>query len=282
LYVGKLYAVAAPPPPPSGYKTGMSNSKWGTRVECGAPQLMLRRGVTLIELLVVFGVLAVLLAILTPVLGMVRSTAADTASLSNIRQSTSGVIVHCESSSGLFPLGKSGSSNMSFMGQQRGILLRLPDNSDYAMSWFGQTAYWPLILWSMGDEPAEAWWSPDAGNTALTPYRPSDYLLTQSVMAGPSYWEREASQDPASWRPMRYTDVVSPSRKGLLVEHPQRASMRWRTKAPLQRASPVSFVDGHARLLRLTDATPPVANTWQGDSKMPVIHTERGVLGHDY
>jgi hypothetical protein len=59
--------------------------------------------ITLVELLVVIGIVAVLIAILLPVLGKARAQANRTVCLSNIRQLGAAVLMYCNDNKGYFP-----------------------------------------------------------------------------------------------------------------------------------------------------------------------------------
>src|SRR5438067_2006376 len=58
---------------------------------------------TLVELLVVIGIIAVLMAILLPVLSKARAAANRTACLSNLRQLYNGTLMYCNDWGGYFP-----------------------------------------------------------------------------------------------------------------------------------------------------------------------------------
>jgi prepilin-type N-terminal cleavage/methylation domain-containing protein len=58
---------------------------------------------TLVELLVVIGIVAVLIAILLPVLGKARAQANRTVCLSNLRQLGTGIVMYCNDNDGWFP-----------------------------------------------------------------------------------------------------------------------------------------------------------------------------------
>jgi prepilin-type N-terminal cleavage/methylation domain-containing protein len=61
------------------------------------------RAFTLVELLVVIGIIAVLIALIMPLLGKVRAAGNRTACLSNIRQLGIGILMYCNNNQGCFP-----------------------------------------------------------------------------------------------------------------------------------------------------------------------------------
>ena len=62
-----------------------------------------RRAFTLVELLVVVGIVALLIAILLPVLGKARAASNRAVCLSNIRQLGIGILMYCQDNEGYFP-----------------------------------------------------------------------------------------------------------------------------------------------------------------------------------
>jgi prepilin-type N-terminal cleavage/methylation domain-containing protein len=62
-----------------------------------------RCGFTLLELLVVIGIIAVLIAVLLPVLGKARAQANRAVCLSNIRQLGTAILMYCNDNDGWFP-----------------------------------------------------------------------------------------------------------------------------------------------------------------------------------
>ena len=61
------------------------------------------RGLTLVELLVVIGVIAVLIAVLLPVLSRSRAAANRAACMSNVKQLYNGLLMYCNDNHGWFP-----------------------------------------------------------------------------------------------------------------------------------------------------------------------------------
>lgn len=69
----------------------------------------MKRAFTLIELLVVIAIIAILAAILFPVFAQAKAAAKKTASLSNVKQTSLGVLIYSGDADDVFPIGSPGS-----------------------------------------------------------------------------------------------------------------------------------------------------------------------------
>src|SRR5436190_20521605 len=74
-----------------------------------------RAGFTLVELLVVVGIIAVLIAILLPVLGKARAAANRAVCLSNIKQLYNGILMYCNDNNGYFPTCAYAQDNVAYI-----------------------------------------------------------------------------------------------------------------------------------------------------------------------
>jgi prepilin-type N-terminal cleavage/methylation domain-containing protein len=72
------------------------------------------RGFTLVELLVVIGIIALLIAVLLPVLTKARAAANRTACLSNVKQLYNGVLMYCNDNKGYFPTPAAAADSLNF------------------------------------------------------------------------------------------------------------------------------------------------------------------------
>ncbi len=243
--------------------------------------------VTLVEVLVVIGVVGALLAIATPAIMGARRSAADSASLLNIRQCFLLIEASADDRAGEAPVKPPGGDGPAPSDYTR---FEFADGTFFATHYFMQSWHWPATLIESGLDPSRVWFRPGsseepdpaAQGLASVANAASDYVLSQSYMAEPPYWRRGAGQSQEQWWSMRLSDTRHPARKGLLFEASRSVLDRRRGGDADRIARPVAFADGHAELRRFADAREAVHNTLFQGAQSPVLTTEDGSDGIDF
>jgi prepilin-type N-terminal cleavage/methylation domain-containing protein len=182
-------------------------------------------GFTLVELLVVIGVIAVLIAILLPVLSRARAQANRAVCLSNIRQLGVGILMYCNDNDGWFPTCARADDGLAFMHYPDDWLHWQANRNldDSAVARYVGTGEKPKALLRC---PADAFEGRKPRNSALPGQGPYLYsygmndALAENVRSGPT-----ARTKIVQWR--------SPSRKILITEMRNPTSASWGYGAPL-------------------------------------------------
>ncbi len=229
-----------------------------------------RQGVTLLELLVVVAVIAVLISITIPAVGKARSAAQRIESLSRLNQNYTLILAYAGDRGGQFPMAESPGPLQLNDGTGPTASVRLDGGRVIGWGWFGHSLFWHIVLASYGEQVTEAFWSPVRQGDLPDIATPSDYRLTESVMAEIRYWQAGGEQRIEMWRGMRFSETKSPSAKVFLYDS------RFGDRAPMV------FGDGHAAENRKSDASQGVANTVTGGGPLSLLRTERGLHGRDY
>lgn len=213
-----------------------------------------RRGFTLIELLVVIGIIAVLAAILFPVLAKARETARKTNCASNLRQVGTAVALYAQDYDECFP------------------------NTGDPMLWMGRRWRWPLqtyLAFSARRDPV------DPANPNISTGRGADILVCPSDATAPGVWDATSYAYAACFyhtaaqvNAMVTTDLYGPTTVGCVsqslaqVAHPSRKALasEWLTNHEQPGRSwwqwgggrNTLFVDGHVKYLQSTAIKPAV------------------------
>jgi len=238
-------------------------------------------GFTVVELLVVIVVLGVLLSILVPALGEAREAAKKQRMALRQREVFRPLLEYVTDHHGLFP----------FYGEpgQPEALLEI-HGQEIVSRWWSQPSFWGSFLTMQGY----------AGHLTMTPMdtalsegevasiladeeralsflttRSRD-LLTWTAIAQPQFFFEDAAPDIRLVAPQRYSSVLFPSLKGLLIR-------AWERNVPTvpDRLVFVCFADGHVGSFEWLDLKPGVPVPPYLGGGTPVLSTPRGVLGVD-
>ena len=179
----------------------------------------LGRAFSLVEVLVVIGLILVLLSLAIPGLAGVRRQAREISALSSIRTMGQGLHQYATDSMDLVPafLPKT-----SFFIRQGGkwpeVLYR---NIRLRGGWFDHSALYhlafsPLLPWGVNRAPGAPNNLPSVTIDGVRSAYYTDFRLSDSFYAEPSYWEFGRQRGPEQWGAQRLISVAFPSRKALL------------------------------------------------------------------
>lgn len=242
------------------------------------------RGFTLVEVLVSIGVIALLIAILIPVLAGARQAARRTVGLSNIRQAGLQFAVYADTYGGVLPFAPQGTTLPTTppgIGDPTSVTPGFWDLSFYWPALFHDTAPWEenFRTWVVADprrDPDRPWLSGPFPSIGVPSYR-----YSRSLFARPELWSGRAVADPYRFRaPVRVVQVASPAGKALLFDG--EAPLR-RTPSDDETRISVVFVDTHAAWHEPAEAAGPVrAADPDAPEAQPLHDTPNGSLGADY
>lgn len=110
----------------------------------------------------------------------------------------------------------------------------------------------------------------------------TDYYYSSAFLTDYAFWRPTLRTGPEQWKPQRLSDVLQPSRKGLLIAFDRNDDLE------SVQAGFTGFTDGSAQRYRLSDLTQPyifAAGPWSETDGLragwPVVHTLDGVRGVD-
>ena len=225
-----------------------------THRSAGTPPAATRRAFTLIELLVVIGIIALLMAILLPVLSRAREQARQVVCASNMRQICMAMHSYAGANSGYLPIPGSGGETMPYLGLQMAAL-NLLDYSDGALLPFiasGPSARQGIFI-CPSDAPPRL-----GGNDAgLVDYTHGERNYSYSLN-----WRLQNPKATHQYRGVKLSQVVHPEHKMLAFEldHPHAVA-----------DTPVAIGSGQVVLLFLTRRHQGVGNTAMADGHVETI-----------
>lgn len=230
-----------------------------------------RSGMTLIELLVSLAIVAVLIAIFVPTLGVIRSKAKETGVQADLRTLVQAASIYTGDHDGTMPAPAGGPGDDYFF---------------FSQGWRLEWAMEHLSLPTSETRPLMR--QTDDGQN-------SPILYASSVFSAPSFWDGETPRDITMLRSQKQASVVYPSNKAMFIAPLQAGGYQGITVAqqapdpkPLKVGlTPLGFVDGRAGQFQpdeliLPDRRGESPRPWSW-YPLPIYgsHTAGGVRGRD-
>lgn len=179
-------------------------SKSRASLSCRARASSLR-AFTVIELVLCIAIVALLLALLTPIVSNIRWSARNTSSLVLMRQHVGAFVAYSTDYKDTWPAITSPVASWTVV---RGGGLVLP------IRYFDATTMWPVPL----AEPlyGSTWRSAEFHHRTSTAFA-TPFWYSGSFLADPAFWSPLTRTGPAQWRPTRSPEVLFPSAKALIA-----------------------------------------------------------------
>lgn len=250
-----------------------------------------RRAFTIIELLVVIGVIGVLLSLTLPALRSARDAGRTLVCVANLHSLGQTMVAYNDAHDGKYPFVRNGNGKLfptpTYPGDTSAATIPNP---------FSLEIQWTILMFDIApwDEYFASWLCPGAprdparpwdgtnvldGDGALVINNLSSYSYSTSFVASPSLWSGHSEADESLLRPTLASEVAHPSNKVLMWDS-EMAHLSVKTAATLDRR-PMLFTDGHAAVMRLSEAAEPVVNPFTGEARK-LVDTPHGVDGVDY
>ena len=235
-----------------------------------------RKAFTLIELILVISLIAILIALLLPSISHLRNRAYTAGSLSNLRNHAAVMEMYTNDHQDTYPIYVDPKSSY-------GVLYW--NNHRIVIKYFDQEYLWMLFVKEYyHDNPLDpSFFVPGPG--ALNgdyagvhiPYRYSSTFFTD-----PKFWQPETRlPGHTQWRPVKNSEVNSPSQKGILISENPRYNTQIYSEM-LKMNVDIAFTNGHAENLPQGNLQQPTIGDppYEGVT-FPVINTPDGVRGRD-
>ena len=258
------------------------------RPACG---LRVAHGFTIVDLMVTIGVMSVLLGITLPAMLGARNRSRELVCVANLHGLAQTVSAYAQEHKGRYLFEKGGDGTQFPSTLDRRGSVTIPHAWSLEIQWtflLFDTAPW--------DEYFATWLCPGAPRLEGTPWgsggiigldgqpignAQSSYNYSHSFVASPSVWSGDSDADEALIRPILVSEVAYPANKVMFWDSEMaHLSVRRRTAAALDRR-PMLFADGHAAVMRMSEASEPVVNPFT-DVARRLVDTRDGVDGRDY
>ncbi|MFN0131517.1 MAG: type II secretion system protein [Phycisphaerales bacterium] len=232
------------------------------------------RAFTVIELLIVIAVLSSLVALAMPSLARGRHSARGVSTTSNLRSLSMAMASYHSDWKDLYPVLTDPKATISIIRcESAGVAVRAV--------YFDASLYWNVGL---ADQYFQGAWSSRAYGSAWDRGGPRVAATLQwgcSFVADPDYYVPRARRPPpAQLRPVRASEVLFPSAKGLAT-----AAVPWELFGEVYS----SMVDGHAGQFQQKDLNGDISSadgafiaySYHPRADKPMTHTLHGVRGRD-
>lgn len=240
-----------------------------------------RRGFSLVEFLVVVGVVGILIALAVPVISRAFSRSHETVCLANLKGLGATMEAYLQAYNLRYPWTTPGSP-----------LHTGPQGFISGWDWSQHSHLWPGLLCekvASWQEDYPTWVCPTAPRREGEPWAPAEpfgdlygpsYRYSNSFVADPRLWQPGGAADPSLLRAVGSAEVSRPALKVLMFDG-EMAHLPVGSPEDAHDLRPMLFADGHAKVRRVSEATPGFVNPLTERSRR--LHdTPSGVRGNDY
>ncbi len=233
-------------------------------------------GFTLIETIITIAIIGILIALMAPALGGVRTKANDLTHIANLRSHGAIMAMYTNDWNDTFPYFIDPKATVTII-RAPGIVLQLDEH-------FKAFFFWHIAL-------AEQYYGGAWDSNALLPRDYNAELVTPywysaTFVSSPAFWNERTRTGPEQWRPVRASQVTFPNAKGVIYNLREKMNSEFFPDTQRPTVS-VAFADGTARRIKqgaFTRAYPRGEGTWPGSvfhSGLQIMHTIDGVRGRD-
>ncbi len=249
-------------------------------------------GFTVIELMVVIGVIGILLSLALPAMRSARDAGRRVVCVANLKGLGATMQMYTQTHHGRYPFSPN-DEDLAYESDGTTFYQFSPDadrTAGITISTWDVEISWPAMMHKVAPwrEHFESWVCPGAERGPDGPWNGigaspgmgrSSYSYSTSFVASPSLWSGHAEADESLIRPTLVSEVAHPANKVLMWDS-EMAHLSVKNNATMDHR-PMLFADGHAAVMRLSEATEPVQNPFGGEPRK-LVDTPNGVDGVDY